>query len=421
MNKPTVYMLTQDIDIDRRILLEAGSLQDAGYAVTILATSELDADRALNLPAGAAAEQIDGVTIERIKTVGQDPRYRWVYRLGRRLGQRTQRFDMVTVALLGALNGYNTYSRLAPYYAAHANADIYTAHDLNTLQPAMLAAHANHAAVVYDAHELYPEVNERLIRLRRGYWRKVEARLLSKCDAASTVNEFIAEEMAKRYHVPPPTVIYNATNPSPGFDPTSPADHLRTDLSISKERRIALFQGGMTEGRGLEKLVLAAQLLPDNIVIVLMGGGRYRTTLERLAAEAGVQDKVYFRDAVPQSKLVEYCTSADVGLITYQAVDLNNYYCSPNKLFDYIVAGLPIIANDLPFLRKMITTYGLGLIGDMNTPEQIAILISRLLGDDALLAQTRANLLVAAKVYNWTNEGKKVVAMYERVRQQVGP
>lgn len=416
MNKPTVYMLTQDIDIDRRILLEAGSLQDAGYAVTILATSELDADHAINLPAGPAAEQIDDVTIERIKTVGQDPRYRWVYRLGRRLGQQAQRFNMVVVALLGTMNGYNTYSRLAPYYAARANANIYTAHDLNTLQPAMLAARANHAAVVYDAHELYPEVNERLIRLRRDYWRKVEARLLPKCDAASTVNEFIADEMAARYQVPPPTVIYNATNPPSGFDPATPPDYLRTDLGIGRERRIALFQGGLTEGRGLEKLVLAAQHLPTNIAIVLMGSGRYRTTLERLANASGVQDRVYFRDAVPQNRLVEYCASADVGMITYQAVDLNNYYSSPNKLFDYIVAGLPIIANDLPFLHKMITTHGLGLVGTMDTPEQIAALISRLLGDDALLTATRAQLLQAAKVYNWAEEGKKLVAMYQRVR-----
>jgi len=407
-------MITQDVPIDRRIVLQARTLTDAGWNVTILARAAADATAALNLP-DRREEWVDGIRVQRIKVEGQDPRYGWVYRLGRLAGARGQRAGVATSALLGVLNGYNTFSRLAPHYAAAMKADVYHAHDLNNLQSAALAALINDSRLVYDAHELFPEINNRWVRLKKRYWTKVERRLLPKCDAASTVNEFIADEMASRYRVPPPTVIYNATNPPLGFDAANPPNHLREALGLERETRIALFQGWMAEGRGLENLVLAAKHLPANIVIVMLGFGDYRSKLEQMARTAGLTARVLFLDAVPQDKLVEYCASADVGLIPYQAVDLNNFYSSPNKLFDYIVAGLPIIANDLPFLRKMVVGHGLGLTAELHDAASYASAISLLLGNERLLRETRANLLEAAKVYNWDEEGKKVVAMYERI------
>lgn len=415
----SIQMITQDVSIDRRIVLEARTLIEAGYDVTILGCADVDANCALNLPT-QCDESIDGVQVQRIMTYRQDRRYRWVYRLSDWAGRRSRRYAMIGITLLNAVRNRDTFSRIALGYVIQTKADIYTAHDLNNLQTAHQAAKVNRSRLVYDAHELFTEISNPWVKMKKRYWSKVEGSLLPRCDAASTVNEFIAEEMGRRYKVKPPVVIYNATNPPADFDPAQPPDYIRTDLGIGKERRIALYQGWMAKGRGLDKLVLAGKYVPDNIAIVLMGFGEYRTVLERLVAEAGLQHKVYFHEAVPQSRLVEYSASADVGLIPYQAVDLNNYYCSPNKLFDYIVAGLPIIANDLPFLHKMIATNGLGLDGQMDTPEQIAGLISRLLGDEALLAATRSHLLQAAKVYNWTEEGKKLVAMYEQVRQKAG-
>ena len=408
----SALMITQDVPIDRRIVLQARTLTDAGWHVTILARAAADATEAINLP-DKGEEQVDGIPVLRLKVEGLDPRYGWVYRLGRRAGARGQRAGVAAAALLGVLNGYNTFSRLAPHYAAAMKADVYHAHDLNNLQAAALAALINNSRLVYDAHELFPEINNRWVRLKKRYWSKVERRLLPKCDAASTVNEFIADEMAGRYHVSPPTVIYNATNPPLGFDAAHPPNHLREALGLGSETRIALFQGWMAEGRGLENLVLSAKHLPDNIVVVMLGFGDYRSKLEQMAQDAGITKRVRFLDAVPQSRLVEYCASADVGLIPYQAVDLNNFYSSPNKLFDYIVAGLPIIANDLPFLRKMVVGHGLGLTAALDAPESYASAISLLLGNDRLLRETRFNLLEAAKVYNWDEEGKKVVGMYK--------
>jgi glycosyltransferase involved in cell wall biosynthesis len=422
MNNPklktqhSTLMITQDVLIDRRIVLQARTLTEAGWNVTILARAAAEATAALNLPA-KGDEWVDGIRVQRIKVEGQDPRYGWVYRLGRVAGARGQKGAIAAAALLGVLNGYNTFSRLAPHYAAAMKADVYHAHDLVNLQAAALAALINNSALVYDAHELFPEINNRWVRLKKRYWSKVERLLLPKCDAASTVNEFIADEMAGRYHVPPPIVIYNATNPPPGFDPANPPNHLREALGLGRETRIALFQGWMAEGRGLENLVLSAKHLPTNVVVVMLGFGLYRNKLEQMAQSAGLTQRVRFLDAVPQSKLVEYCASADVGLIPYQAVDLNNFYSSPNKLFDYIVAGLPIIANDLPFLRKMVVGHGLGLTAALDSPASYASAISLLLGNDRLLRETRANLLAAAKIYNWDEEGKKVVRMYEGLNE----
>ena len=410
-----IYILNQYQRIDRRTLLQASSLQEAGYRVTILAQAATDAAHALNLPAGPTPEQMEGIIVERIKVEGRDPRYRWLYRLGRLGLARGSHYAEVLARGLALLAGRNAFSRIAPRYAARAKADLYLVRDTNGLPAGIAAARASGAKLICDAHELFSELPNRYVRLRRGYWRKMDRQLLPHCDAISTVNEFIAEEISRRSGVKLPTVIYNATNPPLGFDPEHPADLLRDDLDIAKDKRIVLYQGWVDRGRSVENLVMAAKYLPEDIVVVIMGGGNMRAELQKLAADEGLAHKVYFREAVPQSRMVEYCASADVGLIPYRALSLNLYYASPNKLFDFITAGLPIIANDLPFLRKMVLTEGLGMISDLDSPAGIAHAAIILLNDPQRLAEMRANLRRAAEVYNWAHEAKKLVAMYAEV------
>src|SRR5207253_7902587 len=121
-----------------------------------------------------------------------------------------------------------------------------------------------------DAHELFPEIGNRWIRLKRQAWIDLEHRLLPFADLAITVNEFIAEEMARRYRQPPPLVVYNCPDPPPGFDPAAPPDHLRAPLRLPAERPIVLYQGWMAAGRGLENLVRAAPLLARDAAVVLL-------------------------------------------------------------------------------------------------------------------------------------------------------
>jgi glycosyltransferase involved in cell wall biosynthesis len=391
-----ILMITQDTRVTRRILQEARSLTAAGHQVRILTRSGDDRD---------SEGIVEGIPVEWVAVTGRDPRFRRLYRLvGRQRGTHA-------VALWSVLTGRHTFTLRALPRAIAARADVYHAHDLNNLQIAYQAALVHGARLVYDSHELFPEIGNRWIRIKRQAWTRLERQLLPFADLVITVNEFIAEELHRRYHRPDPLVVLNCPDPPPGFDPAAPHDEIRAALGLAPGRKIVLYQGWMWEGRGLENLVRAAPLLANEAAVVFMGFGEYQATLERLAA-AGPGGRVYFLPAVDHADLLPYCASADVGVIPYQAVDLNNYFSSPNKLFDFIQAGVPIVASDLPFLRKVITETDGGIVARLDSPAAYAAAINAVLtrpdGGEAL----RANLRRAAPAYTWESQSRKLIAAY---------
>jgi glycosyltransferase involved in cell wall biosynthesis len=133
----------------------------------------------------------------------------------------------------------------------------------------------------------------------------------------------------------------------------------------------------------------------------------------------GLGAKVHFKDAVPQEEVLFWTASADAGIIPYQPVDLNNYYCSPNKLFEFIQAAVPIIANDLPFLRKVVAAEGFGVVSKLDSVEDYAAAIEAMF-DPAQggPARFRPRLLDRATAYDWKNEEEKLLAIYENLRPQ---
>jgi glycosyltransferase involved in cell wall biosynthesis len=353
---------------------------------------------------------------------GHDPRFRWLFRLTGAAGRAGYAGAVNAAKLWGAVSANNTFNVLALPVAIRAGADVYHAHDLINLPVAYRAARARGAKLAYDAHELFSEIDNPWIRVRRGYWRRTEKRLLPACLLATTVNEFIADEMARRYGVPPPEVIYNCPQAPEGFDPEAAAraGHLHNALGLPREVRVVLYQGWLGEGRGLEEMIRGAgRLRSANAVLALMGYGDYRSGLEAIASRGGLGDVVRFLDPVPQGDLLAYCASASVGLIPYRPVDLNHYYSSPNKLFDFIQARLPILANDLPFLRKVIAGRDIGMVASMTTPDSVGEAMLGILSklDDAHTASRwRHNLAQAAQVYNWEHEGEKLLRLfYEKI------
>jgi len=394
-----MLMVTQDVEVTRRILQEANTLADAGYGVRILTRSADEHD---------GRGTVEGLPVEWVAVKGRDPRFGWLYRLaGMDRGSQA-------AALWSVLSGRHTFTMRATPRAVEANAAIYHAHDLNNLEVAYRAARANGAKLVYDAHELFSEMANRWVRLKRGSWRRLEARLLPRADLAFTVNDLIAGELSRRYNVPPPLVLLNCPDPPPTFDPDARYDLIRERLGLPAGRKIVLYQGWMSEGRGLENLVRSAGLLAHNAVVVFMGYGDYQATLEGMAA-AGPADRVHFIPAVPQRDLLSYCASADVGVIPYQAVDLNNYYPSPNKLFDFIQAALPIVASDLPFLRKVIAEHDLGVVARLDSPRSYADAISGVLTRPDGGAALRANLRNAAPQYTWSAQAEKLLEAYGKL------
>lgn len=439
-----VAMVTDDIEIDRRILAEARTLIEQGHELILLAASrgsdatrheiigDIKVERApseLELAGGAPVPTVPPRTSRTPLT----PR-EWALRtarIARRGIQRArQRFK------------WNIVSRLQPRIARFAGKrysearwtlferwvhrrllffrpDIIHAHDLPQLRSCATASLDLNARLVYDAHELYPEISTLTASQSRTLSER-EAAFIHQAHATITVNEFIAEEMARRYGIPTPVVIWNAIDP-PSSAPQHPTT-LHNLLKLESDSRILLFQGWMSMTRGLQDLVRAMTRVRSEIHLVFMGYGEARRELKEIATTLDLSERVHFLDAVPVEDLVSTTATADAGIIPYQPIDLNNRLCSPNKLFEYIQAHVPIIANDLPFLRKVVGEEGFGLVHELSSPEAFAIAIRNMF-DETKGGPERFKSALRARShrYTWSMQAKSLISIYDQLSNQRPP
>lgn len=304
------------------------------------------------------------------------------------------------------------YYRRALSIIAQEPADVYHAHDLNTLPVAWRAKKRFGGKLVYDSHELYTEITG-LSALERWLWRKVESLLIQDCESVLTVNESIAKELEKRYNVPRPYVIMNC--PKIIRFPVRQGNLIRQALDLDSHEPIILYQGGFAPHRGLENLIEAMHYVSHGI-LVLLGWGKLEENLRVRAKESCVLGtRVFFLPSVPQDQLLLWTASADIGVIPYQAVSLNNYYTLPNKLFEYIAAGLPVVTSDFPELQKIVEGYGLGSTFNPDDALDIARAIEYVLSDPEHYAFFKRNVQRAAEVFTWQNEEKKLLVIYKKL------
>jgi glycosyltransferase involved in cell wall biosynthesis len=281
-------------------------------------------------------------------------------------------------------------------------------HDVNTLPTAWLAAKLSRAKLVYDAHEISTS--------REGYnsLRKVvgfvEKRLMPSANGTITTTDARAKYFARAYGVERPLVLQNR----PRLIESPPSNRIRDELGLAEPWPIVLYQGGLQQGRGLEKLVRTAQHVPD-CYFVLIGGGRLTQPLMQLAQELNLQHKVHFIPTVALAELPSYTASADVGVQPIENTCLNHYTTDSNKLFEYVIAGLPVIATDFPEIRRIVRNNDIGLLVPANNEQALGTTIIQLLEDRALRAHFASNARKTAQNLNWESQEKCLVDLYERV------
>ncbi len=298
------------------------------------------------------------------------------------------------------------------YMAMNEEAEYIMCCDLPLLPTATYVSKIKNIPLIYDAHELYPE-QICFDREKRDLYSKIEANFIVHPDLVITVNKSIAKEMSKRYSIKTPTVILNALDPPKFFNINKKYDHFRKNLPIDNNQKIVLYQGGYSPHRNLDLFVRCARYLSDNITLILMGFGDYKRELEKIAREYNtINKKVFFAPAVNQSVLLEFSASADVGIIPYPHIDLNSYYCTPNKLFEFIQAGTPIIANDSPELNRFIRDNEIGITRKIETERDIAELIETFFNQNI---DYKSNILGIRKRINWRNEEKKLLQATQKI------
>jgi len=287
--------------------------------------------------------------------------------------------------------------------------DIIHANDLDTLLAGWFIKQKTGAKLVYDAHEIWTKQGLLLPKTVLLTFSWLERFLIKKIDAFVSVNESIIQETSKmyNYHFKIPTlVIFNC----PNYELIQFAAHRRKKVFI-------LFQGRYCFDRGLEQLAESARYLEDNAEIHFraLGDPPTKKRLEEIVKKFGLQKKVKFFDPVPMDQMVKSAKSADIGVISYIPVNINNRLCTPNKLFEYMMAGLALAVSNLPELSRVVKNHQNGVTFNPRSPKSIAESLNRLVKERKTVEKMRQNSLNAAKKYSWEEEEKKLLNLYRRL------
>lgn len=292
-------------------------------------------------------------------------------------------------------------------------ADIIHAHDLDTLLPAWRYARSRGIPLVYDSHELYLEsTGLRGRKINRAVWAAVERMLIHRADSVITVCDSIADYLQENYKLDrKPEVIRNFASP-PNMDAVTQADlPLQVQELRSRTPFLAIYQGVLRKGRGLE---LITDVIQDtaNWGLVICGSGPMTDELSLKIAGHHSESRIVMTGQLPHSVLSGVTGIADAGFCYIEPISLSYRFALPNKLSEYIQAGVPVIGSDLPEIRHLIDEHQAGYI--CNTKEQIIQALNALENPENS-ARIRENLKRAAPILSWQTEGKKLAALYEKL------
>jgi glycosyltransferase involved in cell wall biosynthesis len=298
-----------------------------------------------------------------------------------------------------------------------SQADIYHAQELTALLASFLVAKLRRKPLIFEAYELHlpvPETSIPFWRLLGGIVMRLLALILPRCQGIIAASPLYAQELSRRYHLPEVVPIRNV----PPYRAVQKSDRLRQKLDLLPEMRIVLYQGGIQRNRSLDILVRAARFLDESIVIIMMGKTvkAIQDELEALAASEDVADRVKIIPPVPYEELLDWTASADIGLTLFSPdYSLSIRMTQPNKLFEYMMAGVPILSTQLEAIVEIIRTYDVGQVVSSLEPADIAVAINAMLADQNALERMRHNAWRAAKDCCWEQESHHLLRLYERI------
>jgi glycosyltransferase involved in cell wall biosynthesis len=303
---------------------------------------------------------------------------------------------------------YLEYVGKALAHALASGADSYEAHDLPPLLPAVLAAKLRRRPVLYRAHELWSETHAR-VRFAR-FWRLLDRALVPHCDEVVTPDErrsaIYRDEFRARHT---PLTVRNC----PPWRAPAESTALREELRRRgvHASTVVLYQGLVDSMRCIEELAEASRAFDHGVVLTVVGSGTGRWA-NPAAALAG-HPRVVVLGRVPYAELPALTASADLGVMLYRNDCRNNYLCAPNKVFEYMMMGLPVVAPGFPGIRALVEGEDVGLCVDPEDPAEIAAAVNRLARDATARARMRGNgLRLSRERYNWELEVRPLLARH---------
>lgn len=398
-----ICMITHDTPhIDRRILLQAKTLIENGYDVSIIYPfGDVNSDFAdigiKYIPINRQFSVKNGLSF--FKKILRLLLPQKIYTKAKELYFKVAKNDFID------------YEDELKAKSLDEKYDMYVAHDLPALPIAHYAAKKNGGKLVYDSHEFFTG-QIALKGNRKKFFQDLEKNLIYDVDLFFTVNEDIANLFVQEYGIEKPKVLLNSIEENEQITSVN----LHRKLGIHEDKNIILYQGGFLEDRNLEILIESAQYLEENNVLVMLGYSFLEEKLKNIAKKLNIIDKkVYFMDRVAQKELLNYTAGATVGVIPYPDIDLNTKYCTPNKMFEFLTAEVPIIANEkLVTVSKILKKLDIGYFISFESPKSIAEGLNKSIFEMKDVS-FQENIKKAKEKLSWKNQENILTDSYKRL------
>ncbi len=260
--------------------------------------------------------------------------------------------------------------------------------------------------LLYDAHELESEVSgikpaaaRQVIAIESWCWKRV--------DFFVTVSPSIENWYHEKFGPKPSDVVLN----SPKFEgklESNPVAGFREVFQIPEAAKVYLYIGYISVGRGIETILEAFSKTKSSSVAVFLGEGEY---VEKVLNQATVRKNVFVHPMVNHKDVVHIAASADFGLCLIENVSLSDYFCLPNKLFEYAFAGIPVVASNFPEISRVVSEYGLGYCVEPNADNLLEFLDS----NDAINSPPSSQDVQRLEELGWDNQQDKLGKIYRHL------
>jgi glycosyltransferase involved in cell wall biosynthesis len=372
--KNIANIVLNDFTNDSRVLKTSNSLIQFGYKVTVVAMH----DKGL-----AEKEIIGDVNVDRVKLTSRPwPKYKPI--------QLLKYLEFVSRS-----------------FWRYRDVDVIHCNDLNTLPVGLLIKLVGKdVKVVYDCHEHETEING-LKGLEKKLKKILEGFLIRFSDQVITVSDSIADEYVRLYNIPKPNLVLNC----PPYQCVAKYNIFRETFGIRNDQNIFIYQGGLSKGRGIEILLDAFEKVSsDKNVLVCMGYGPLENLIEE---KSRLSNSIFFHPAVSPQVLLKYTSSADYGIAFIEDTCLSYRYCLPNKIFEYLMAGLPVLVSNLYEMKRLVEAHQVGIVTGENSVKSFKQGVEMSINQNH--QKTVENVIKAREFFSWETQEKVLKEVYRDI------
>lgn len=399
-----IIVAASTAEFDSRTHRLASTLAGRGHDVTVLARAA---------PGVPSEENRGGIRIRRVSVRWSSPA-----ETSAMMGRMARAPALVRAAVRASRVALAAWAQAATTSKVAPRADVVHAMAVLALPTAFAVARRQGGIpVVYDARDLYPDAANvaRLPGPLRRLFGLQERRWARQAALVVTVNDAYADVLERRLGPPRPLVVMNG--PPRTALPELGQRRFHDLLGLAPSTRVVLYHGGFSPQRGIEQLIEALGRLGDDTVLVLMGYGRLEAELRVRAADPGLRGRLHVLPAVPPEELLDWVASADVAAMPIQPSTLNHRLTTPNKLYEAMAAGVPVVAADLPGMARIVRDSGCGILCDPTDPAAIAAAIDTVLSASPVehAAWGEAGRKASAGRFAWEAQVEPLLASYARL------